>query len=459
MYLHLFLDVDIITAVDATFTIVIGNLGQTENWIAIDAKKGFSKKLSIAKRGGSLTIKGTYETSIRWFKVLGLSSNAVVRIILWTGILILLSGCEQFQQVLTPLPEPEEDSSIRIGVIYSSPSRSHTLNGAELAALQVNGEGGVHDREISISARGDINDSDHAAAIAEALITQEGVSAIVGPNLSSYAVPVGEIAQRHGIPMVTTTATNPSVTAAGDFVFMAAFTDDFQGKVMAQFAVEDMEAGTAAVLTRSGSLYSEGLSQTFVDNFTAFGGDVLHTKSYLKGDEDFNAQLTEIAESAPDVFFLPGFSAEIPLVVEQAKSLGITGILLGGDSWDNAALIADNAALLEGSFFSTFFSAEAASGDLSEEANRFITAYTSIFGKAPDGGAALGYDALRLVIQAMRRADELTPTAIRDQIAATENYSGATFLLAYDENRHATKSAVINRIVNGETQFHKLIKP
>ena len=406
-----------------------------------------------------MTFQDAYKTLITWLQVLRLSSNSVVHLILVMGILMALCGCEQFQQVLTPLPKPDEDAPIKIGVIYSSPTRSHTLNGAELAALQVNGEGGVHDREIAIVARGNISDSDHAAAIAEELISQEEVSAIVGPNLSSYAVPIGEIAQRHGIPMVTTTATNPSVTAAGDFVFMAAFTDDFQGKVMAQFAIQDLGAESAAVLTRSGSLYSEGLSQTFIDNFTAFGGEVLHAKFYVKGDEDFNAQLTAIAESPPDVFFLPGFSAEIPLVVEQAKSLGITGILLGGDSWDNAVLIADNAELLEGSYFSTYFSAKVASADLSEEGHQFITAYTAIFGKAPDGGAALGYDALRLVVQAMRRVDELTPTAIRDQIAATENYSGATFLLAYDENRHATKSAVINRIVDGEAQFHKLINP
>ena len=406
-----------------------------------------------------MTFQRAHRTLKSWHRVFELSSNSVVHLILVMGILLLLGGCDQFQQVLTPLPELDENAPIRIGVIFSSPTRSHTLNGAELAALQLNGEGGLHGREIAIVARGNISDSEHAAAIAEELITREGVSAIVGPNLSSYAVPIGEIAQRHGIPMVTTTATNPTVTAAGDFVFMAAFTDDFQGKVMAQFASQELGAKTAAILTRSGSLYSAGLSQTFINSFMAFGGDVLHAQIYMKGDTDFTTQLTEIAESPVDVFFLPGFSAEIPLVVEQAKTLGIAGILLGGDSWDNAPLIADNAELLEGSFFSTYFSAKIASGDLSEEGHQFITAYTAIFDKAPDGGAALGYDALRLVVQAMQRADELTPTAIRDQIAATENYSGATLLSAYDENRHATKSAVINRIVDGEAQFHKLIKP
>ena len=220
---------------------------------------------------------------IRCRKDLAYFSYTAVFLILAIGILIPLTGCEQFQQVLTPLPESEAEGLIKIGVIYSSPTRSHTLNGAELAALQVNGAGGVHGQEIAIVARGNISDAEHAAAIAEELITQERVSAIVGPNLSSYALPIGEIAQLHGIPMVTTTATNPIVTASGDFVFMAAFTDDFQGKVMAQFAVQDLEAKTAAVFTRSGSLYSEGLSQTFVDNFTAFGGNVLHAQFLYAG--------------------------------------------------------------------------------------------------------------------------------------------------------------------------------
>ena len=380
-------------------------------------------------------------------------------LVLIMGILLLLAGCEDVQQLLAPAPDVDDDDTIKIGFIYTSDIRSNSLNGAELAALQLNGEGGAHGREIQIIARGNISDTGQAAGIAEELILQEGVSAIVGPNRSNYAVAIGPIAQRYEIPMVTTTATNPSVTAAGDFVFMAAFTDDFQGKVMATFATQDLEAKTAAVLTRRESLYSEGLSQTFIENFTALGGEVIHAQFYVRGDTDFTLQLTAVAESAPDVFFLPGFASEIPLVVQQAKTLGITGILLGGDSWDNAALISENSEILEGSFFSSLFSANAAPGDLSEDADQFITAYTSIFKVPPAGGAALGYDGVRLVVQAMRRADDLASIAIRDQLAATTDYSGATFISGYDENRHPNKSAVINQIVNGEARFYKLIEP
>ncbi len=380
-------------------------------------------------------------------------------LVLILGILLLFAGCQDVQQLLAPGPDADDDGPIKVGFMYTSEIRSNSLNGAELAALQLNGEGGVRGREIEIIARGNLSDIDQAAAVAEELIIREGVSAIVGPNRSNYAIAIGPVAQRHGIPMVTTTATNPYVTAAGDFVFMAAFTDDFQGKVMATFATQDLGAKTAAVLTRRESIYSEGLSQTFIDNFTALGGEVIHAQFYIRGDTDFTAQLTAIAEAAPDVFFLPGFAAEIPLVVEQAKALGITGILLGGDSWDNAPLIADNSEILEGSFFSSLFSADIAPGDLGADVDRFITAYTSIFEVAPAGGAALGYDGVRLVVQAMRRADDITSATIRDQLTATMDYSGATFISGYNENRHPNKSAVVNKIIDGEARFYKLIEP
>ncbi len=364
------------------------------------------------------------------------------------------------------IPQPE--IPIKIGFIYST-DRKTSLDGATLAALQFNEDGGVRgvpieliDGGVSIEqlAEKNIHEIEYVAALAEELITQEKVLAIVGPNRSVQAGIVGKIAQRHGIPMVTTNATNPSVTAAGNFAFMAAFTDDFQGKVMAEFAIQELGAGRVAVLTERMSIYSEGLSQTFVDNFAALGGLVAAHQFYLWGETDFAAQLTAVSSSMPDVVFIPGTIADISLLVQQAKQdFGITATFLGGDSWHNAELLTRSSAFIEGSFFSGFFSPQVAPGDLSEDAHRFIDAYTAMFDVAPDGSAALGYDALRLVVQAMRRTDALTPMAIRDEIAATKDYSGATFISGYDKNRHTTKSAVINRIVNGEIAFYKLIEP
>lgn len=381
----------------------------------------------------------------------------------------LFAGCEQFQELLTPPPPDDGESAVKIGFLYTSPNRNNSRYGAELATLQLNESGGVRGSRIQLVPRDiptqrliseGIIDTEYVAALAEELIAVEGVSAIVGPNRSTYAVVVGEIAQRNSIPMMATSATNPAVTAAGDFVFMAAFTDDFQGKVMAQFAMQDLEANTAAVLTHKDDVYSEGLSQTFIDNFTAHGGVVVANEYYTAGTTDFTAQLSVIADAAPDVVFSTGFIPEVPLAVRQAKKeFGITATFMGGDSWDNTALIATAGAAVDGSFYSSGFSAEADPSDLGEDAYQFVAAYTAMFDETPDGGAAGGYDALRLVVLAMRRADDLTPSMIRDQIAATENYSGATFISGYDENRHTSKSIVIKRIVDGEVLFYKLIEP
>ncbi len=388
-------------------------------------------------------------------------------ILLFLAITLFL-GCDQVQQLLVP-PDTDDEDAIKIGFLYTTPNRNNSRYGAELATLQLNEAGGVRGRPIQLIARGiptqrfvneDINDTEYVAGLALGLIVEEKVSAIVGPNRSTYAVVVGEIAQQHGIPMMATSATNPSVTAAGDFVFMAAFTDDFQGKAVAAFAMQDLEAQTAAVLTHRDDVYSEGLSQTFIDNFTVHGGRVVADEFYEAGDTDFTAQLTAIAETAPDVIFSTGFLPEVPLMVRQARGeIGITATFIGGDAWDNAALIEEAGAVIDGSFFSSGFSAEADPDDLGEDAYQFVTAYTAMFGMLPDGGAALGYDALRLVVEAMRRAADLTPAAIRDQLAATMNYSGATFISGYDENRHTSKSVVIKRIVDGEVQFYKLIEP
>ncbi len=391
---------------------------------------------------------------------------------LWISLFLLTPlfwGCDQVQQLLSPLPDGGDADAVKIGFLYTTPNRNNSRYGAELATAQLNEAGGIRDIPIQLVARGiptqrfvseNINETEYVSKLALELIVKEKVSAIVGPNRSTYAVIVGEIVQNHGIPMMATSATNPSVTAAGDFVFMAAFTDDFQGVAMAAFALQDLEAKTAAVLTHKGDVYSEGLSQTFIDNFTVNGGEVVADEFYTAGDTDFTIQLTAVAEATPDVIFSTGFSPEVPLLVRQAREeIGITATFIGGDSWDNTALIEAAGAVIDGSFFSSGFSAEADPSDLGEDAYQFVTAYTAMFGVLPDGGAALGYDALRLVVQAMRRADDLTPTAIRDQLAATMNYSGATFISGYDENRHTSKSVVIKQIINGEVQFHKLIEP
>lgn len=374
---------------------------------------------------------------------------------------VSLFGCDLIQQLVPP-DTPDSAAPVKIGFIYSPPDPGTTRNGAELAVDLANEAGGINGLPIELLIRDDRSDPSISVQRAKELI-DTGALAIVGPDYSVIAVEVGAVAQQYGIPMVTTYPTNPNVTRNGNFSFMGAFIDPYQASVMVNFAVQELDARTAAVLTETGNSYSEGLSNTFIKGFTTLGGTIEAHQFYDTGTADFTDQLTAIVAVDPpvDVIFLPGLGSEFPLAVKQAKSpaFGITTTFLGGDGWDRPDLVEIGGTALEGSFFANHFSSSGPPAQLSDAARQFIANYTARFGLTPDGPAALGYDSTTIVIEAMRRSADLTPAAIRDQIEATQNYSGATILSHFDENRHAIKSLVVNTVKDGKIQFHQALLP
>ena len=375
-------------------------------------------------------------------------------------ILLIMTpfGCNRVQEVVTPKQEQE---TLKIGFVVAG-ERVTYPNGAELAVTEINQHGGLLGTPVELI--GHINKEaipEVSAQIAEQLIVEDKIIALIGPNRSSHAVVVGPIAQQYGIPMITTTATNPNVTNAGDFVFMASFTDSFQGAVMAQFAIDDLDMTTAAVLTRRGDLYTEGISEFFARNFSELGGDIVADETYEGETSDFIAQLTNIAAAKPDALFLAGFTLDIALITQQARAIpllnadGEPTIFLGADSWDSELLFDSEDAEVEGSFFSGHFSPDTDEPN----ARAFVDTYESIYEFTPTGGVGVSYDAVKLLFEAVERAGSLDPEKIREQLAATKNYIGATTIASYNENRHPTKSAVIFTIKDGHKQFHKQIDP
>lgn len=368
------------------------------------------------------------------------------------------SGCERVQQVVTSVDsEAELHDTVKIGFIYSPPDPGTTRNGAELAVAIENAKGGINGTSIELLVRDDKRDPVISVEQAESLISN-GVLAIVGPDYSDVAMDVSRIVQEHRIPMLTTYPTNPKVTAGGDFTFMGAFIDPHQANVMANFAIEELNAKDAAILTETGNSYSEGLSKAFIESFVAQGGSVGTHQFYPTGTTDFTDQLLSIDAVDPivDIVFLPGLGSEFLLAVKQAKSkdFNISATFLGGDGWDRPDLIEIGGIAVEGSFFTNHFSPE---GQLSESARQFVDTYISRYSIPPDGPAALGYDAVTIVIEAMRRTIDNDPVAIRDQIMATRDYNGATHLSHFDENRQAIKSLVVNTVKNGKIQFHQFL--
>ena len=372
-------------------------------------------------------------------------------------LVLTFIGCDNVKEVLAPTPEP----TVKIGFIVAG-QRVTYPNGAEMAVTEINQRGGLFGMPVELI--GHINKEailDVSVQLAESLIVEDEIVALIGPNRSSHAAVVGPVAQKHRIPMVTTTATNPNVTQAGDFVFMAAFTDSFQGAVMAQFAKMELGISTAAIITRSGDLYTEGISEFFASNFTSLGGNVVANASFEGGTTDFTEQLTQIAEMKPDALFTAGFVQDIVDITQQARAIplqnaaGEPTVFLGADSWDSTLLFDDENAEIEGSYFSGHFSPDTNKPN----ARAFVDTYMSVYESTPTGGVAVNYDAVKLLFEAIERAGSLDPDAIREQLAVTENYVGATSIARYNENRQPTKSAVIFTIKNGEKQFYQQIDP
>ena len=382
--------------------------------------------------------------------------NILLTIVGVFALIATFTGCDRIQKGVAPEPI----DTIKIGFLASG-SRVTYPNGGQIAVAEINATGGLLGMPVELVTEVGIATPDAAVAAASKMILGDSVIALVGPNRSAHAIPVGALAQEHSLPMITTTATNPALTAASDFVFMAAFTDAYQGAVMARFAAEELGLTSVAVLTQSGEIYSEGISEFFVTNFTTAGGTIAASEFYKIVDTDFTEQLTRIAAATPEALFIAGWVQQVGPITQQARALpllnaaGEPTLLLGTDTWDNPILLDDEDAEIEGSFFSGHFSA--ATDKPSGKA--FVEAYQAAYGELPLGGHAVSYDATKVMLAAIERAGSFEGEAIRAQLAATQNYIGATNIASYDENRHPTKSAVIFTIKDGEKQFYKQIDP
>ena len=384
--------------------------------------------------------------------------------VMFAGLALLaavaVAGCDS-DRPASEQPMPEPAASVKVGFIVAG-ERPTYLRSAQLAVDEINASGGLLGMPVELVSLFNPEASlPRTLEAAEDMLVRDGVIALIGPNRSTHAVEVGPLAQRYGVPMITTSATNPRVTEAGDFVFMASVTDAFQGRVMAQFARLDHGLATAALLTLRDDVYTEGISEFFAENFERLGGTVVANAFYDDGTTDFSDLLAGIADLRPDVFFVSAFISDIPSIVRQAQAIpmrdaaGNLTLLLGTDTWDSEILLAEAGADLEGSFFTTHFSPD--THDPNTRA--FIAAYEEAYGTEPSGGDAVNYDAVYLLYEAAERAGSLDPEAIRDALSATEDYAGATRIAHYDFNRHPAKNSVILTIVDGQKQLAKEVRP
>jgi len=402
-------------------------------------------------------------------------TNSWKRLFLNTSYLLTaftLSGCDSCTKQTQKSPETlsqtsNEENVIHIGEVSSMTGSEasfgvSTHKGIEFAINEINASGGIKGKKLTLTTMDDQGKPDEAANAITKLITQNKVSAVIGEVASSRSLAMAPIAQNHKIPMISPSSTNPKVTQQGEYIFRVCFIDPFQGAVMAQFAFDALKVRKAAILRDVKSDYSMGLADFFEKVFKGQGGEIIADVSYSGGDIDFKSQLTkiraEIAEKSKgqtSVIFIPGYYTEVGLIARQARELGINEVLLGGDGWDSQKLKEIGGTAIDGSYFSNHYSPENKAPNIV----KFTGKFKEVYHEVPDGLAAMGYDSIMVLADALNRAKTFNPTDIRDAIAQTKDLQGVTDKITIDQDRNAVKSAVILHVEKGEFKYHSTVTP
>ncbi len=358
-----------------------------------------------------------------------------------------------------PTPKPAETIKIAImGPLTGDVATFGASNrdGAIMAFEEWNAKGGVLGRQIEWVLGDSQCDPKAAADAARKVIDEDKVRYIVGAVCSSESIPISEYANEKGVVQISGTSTNPLVTVDKDgkvkpYTFRACFIDPFQGSVMAQFALQNLKAKTAAVVLDVGNDYIRGLAEFFRDAFEKGGGKVVVWESFVKEDTDFSAILAKVKAANPDVFFIPTYYDKLNLIAAQAKQKGITAVLLGGDGWDSPET---DLAACDGGYFSNHYHP----GDTRPIVQDFVKRYQARFGKVPDALAALAYDAANILLTAIEKTGVDDPAKVAKTME-TLKFEAVSGTITFDQNHNPIKSAAILRVKDGKVLFEASVSP
>jgi branched-chain amino acid transport system substrate-binding protein len=351
--------------------------------------------------------------------------------------------------------------AIRVGHYGSMTGKEATFGqstdqGIRLAVKEINAKGGFNGKQIEVITYDDKGESKEAGNAVTRLITQDKVTAVLGEVASGLSLAGGQVCQEKGVPMISPSSTNPRVTAGRDMVSRVCFIDPFQGYVVAKFCRDNLKASNVAILYDQTAPYSKGLRDEFRKHFEKLGGKVGADQAFSGGDTDFSAQLNTIRATNPEAIFVPGYYTEAANIALQARKLGLTIPLLGGDGWDSEQLAAIGKQAIEGCYYSNHYAPDQASDDVKAFVSRYQKEYG---GQTPDGLAALGYDAAMVLFDAMKRAKSLGGKDLAAAIAQTKDFKGVTGVITMDKNRDATKSAVVVQMKGGKPVWVATIEP
>ena len=328
-------------------------------------------------------------------------------------------------------------------------------NGAQVFLDKVNANGGIDGKQVVLKFEDDEADPTKSINAYDKLVNQDGVKLLLGPVTSGAANAVGPNATADGVPMITPSGTETNLTTTGgEYVFRTCYIDATQGEVISKYASENLGAKTMAILYNKDSDYSIGIAEAAKAQFESNGGTVVEYISYNDGDKDFSAQLTNINSSNPDVLVLPDYYSVVPVIADQARKIGITSQLMGGDGWDSPELVKIGGDAVEGAVFVNHYSPD----DSDPEVQEFVNSYKEKYGETPDAFAALSYSTLQLFEEAITKAGSTDGEAVKDALKNidVDTISGN---IRFDENRNPQKSVSIIKIENGEVKLETKVNP
>jgi len=351
--------------------------------------------------------------------------------------------------------EKDDPTEIKVGAYLSlsgadSTFGTDTREGIELAVEQTNAAGGVIGKRIRVIYEDDKSTTYEAVQKVRQLIDRNKVVALLGEVASSRSLAGGLIANTSHVPMVTPSSTAVEVTKKRSWVFRTCFTDDQQGAVAARFIRDDLKKDRVGIFFAAQDPYSSGLARAFREEMKKLGGQIVVDKGYQKGETNFRTYLSELKAANPEALFVPNYYNEMVLIARQASELGIPGsMFVGGDGWDSSNLVDGAGPELDGAHFTNHYAPDVPW----DNSKKFFTAFTTKYKHEPTSLSAQGYDAAMLLFDAIRRAGDARPASIRDALAATKDFKGATGTMTMDAEHNANKPIVVVQIKDDKFRY------